>query len=83
MSDDDRGQGVSLGCGTLILIALIVLFFSNRGQDDLEREIRQLRSEVGELRKSVEAQTILIKSLQTKADEPSPRTARPDSESPE
>lgn len=28
------GQRVSLGCGTLILIALIVLIFSNAGRDD-------------------------------------------------
>jgi hypothetical protein len=27
-----QGQEVSLGCGTLILIALIVMFFTNRSQ---------------------------------------------------
>ena len=38
---------VSLGCGTLILIALIVMIFG-RGSDSnkLEREIRDLRSDV-------------------------------------
>jgi len=53
-------QPVSLGCGTLILIALIVLIFSN-DNDDQGRELRDLRSdvqalteEVSELRKAIE-----------------------------
>ena len=38
---------VSLGCGTLILIALIVMIFS-RGNDsrDLSREVKGMRNEV-------------------------------------
>jgi Sec-independent protein translocase protein TatA len=68
MADDKRSQQVSLGCGTLILIALIVLIFSGRGTGDLEREVQGLRSEVGELKKSVEAQTAEIKALQQKLD---------------
>lgn len=66
MAEDNKDQAVKLGCGTLILIALIVLLFSNRGQDDLKREIGSLRSEVHELRKSVEEQSVLIKALQPK-----------------
>jgi Sec-independent protein translocase protein TatA len=66
MADDKRTQQVSLGCGTLILIALIVLIFSGRGTGDLEREVHGLRSEVGELKKAVEAQTGEIKLLQQK-----------------
>jgi hypothetical protein len=68
MADDKRTTQVNLGCGTLILIALIVLIFSGRGTDDLEREVHGLRSEVVELKKSVEAQTAEIKSLQQKLD---------------
>jgi hypothetical protein len=68
MEDGNRGQAVSLGCGTLILIALMVLFLSNRGQDDVKRDLSNLRSDVRELRKAVEAQTELIKTLQTKSD---------------
>jgi hypothetical protein len=68
MADDKRTQQVSLGCGTLILIALIVLIFSGRGTGDLEREVHGLRSEVGELKKSIEAQTSEIKQLQQKPD---------------
>jgi Sec-independent protein translocase protein TatA len=71
MADDDRTQQVSLGCGTLILIALIVLIFSGRGTGDLEREVRELRSQVSELKNSVEAQTSEIKVLQQKLDKQS------------
>ena len=63
-----KGQEVSLGCGTLVLIALIVLIFGRADIDDLEREVRGLRSEVGELRKAVDAQTGQIKALQDKLD---------------
>lgn len=64
-----KGQGVSLGFGTLILIALIVILFSGRGAGDLKRDVRALRSEVAELKKSVDAQSAEIKVLQRKIDE--------------
>jgi Sec-independent protein translocase protein TatA len=54
MADETRTHQVSLGCGTLILIALIVLIFSGRGTGDLKNEVHGLRSEVGELKKEVE-----------------------------
>jgi Sec-independent protein translocase protein TatA len=66
MADDKRSQQVTLGCGTLVLIALIVLIFSGGGTGDLKQEVRGLRSEVGELKKAVEAQTGEIKLLQQK-----------------
>lgn len=59
-----EGQEVSLGCGTLILIGLIVLIFGRGGTGDLECEVRGLRTEVGELKSAVEAQTGQIKALQ-------------------
>lgn len=68
MADDNRTQQVSLGCGTLILIALIVLIFSGRGTDDLKNEVHGLRSEIRDLKTSIEAQTSEIKQLQQKLD---------------
>ena len=62
-------QGVSLGCGTLILIALIVMMFSGRGDRGLRRDVQYLRAEVAELKKSVDAQSAEIKVLQQKIDE--------------
>jgi hypothetical protein len=70
MADENRTQQVSLGCGTLILIALIVLIFSGRGNDEIEREVQGLRTEVSDLRKSIDAQTSEIKRLRQKLDQP-------------
>lgn len=58
-----KGQEVSLGCGTLILIALIVIIFGGRGDGDAEREIRQLRDSVERLKVSVDQQTGEIAKL--------------------
>jgi hypothetical protein len=68
MPDERRTQHATLGCGTLILIALIVLFFSRPGISDVERDVRLLRTEVGDLKKAVESQTREMKSLQEKID---------------
>ncbi len=68
MATDKRTHQVSLGCGTLILIALIVLFFSGRGVGELKREVQDLRSEIGQLKKAVETQTEQIKTLHEKLD---------------
>jgi hypothetical protein len=58
-----KGQEVSLGCGTLILIAIIVMLFSGRGTGDLEREVKALRSQVDEIKQAVDLQTNEIKLL--------------------
>jgi hypothetical protein len=63
-----KGQEVSLGCGTLILIGLIVMFVTHSGGDDVKMELNALRSEVTALRRAVEAQTEQIKELQDKLD---------------
>jgi archaellum component FlaC len=62
-----QNQRVSLGCGTLILIALIVLFFSGRS-DNLSREVQELTAEVRDLKRVVEAQTNQIKQFQQQLD---------------
>lgn len=47
-----NNQPVSLGCGTLILIGLIVLIFSNANSGN-EQQIRDLRSDVKALTEEV------------------------------
>ena len=64
MDNDRRTQTVSLGCGTLILIALIVLIFGRGDTDKLEREVRDLKSEVTQLREDVAEQTAVLKRLE-------------------
>ena len=41
---------VQLGCGTLILIAIIVLLFSGRGEvEELQREMSQLEQQLAQI----------------------------------
>jgi hypothetical protein len=46
----DPGRGTSLGCGTLIIIAIIVAMFSRGGADD----IRELRRDIQSLEKKID-----------------------------
>ncbi len=60
---------VSLGCGTLILIALIVMIFSNASHQhcdttSLEREIQKLHTQIGVLRDSIDQQTVQLSRLE-------------------
>jgi len=63
MADANRSQQVSLGCGTLILIALIVLIFSGRGGDEVKREIQSLDSTVQQMKSAIDMQSDQIKAL--------------------
>jgi hypothetical protein len=74
MSDSIREHRVQLGCGTLIVIALIVMFFSRGNDRDLENEISGLRSDVGELKKLIEVQTGELRQLREKQPAPSPKS---------
>lgn len=65
-----EGQHVNLGCGTLILIALIVLIFGRNGTGDLEREVKNLSSKIEQLEAAVKTQTSEIKSLEEKLASP-------------
>lgn len=48
-------QKVSLGCGTLILIAIIVLIFGNRGSnDELDRRLDRIESQLDKIEKKME-----------------------------
>ena len=60
---------VSLGCGTLILIALIVMVFSNTANHDNEKELVELRIEVREMKSATEAQTREIEQLRRTIEE--------------
>jgi archaellum component FlaC len=69
MIDEKRTQHVALGCGTLILIALIVMLFGGGpSMSNLENEVRGLRSEVGNLKAAVELQTNEIRQLREKVE---------------
>ena len=66
MPEENRTQQATLGCGTLILIGLIVLFFSRPGINEIEYEVRTLRKEVSAVKTAVEAQSDEIRRLSDK-----------------
>ena len=66
MLDERRTQHATLGCGTFILIALIVMSFGNPGTSNLKQDVQSLRSDIMELKKEVETQTNEIKRLNEK-----------------
>ena len=59
-----RATPVNLGCGTFIVIALIVSVVTRSSSDDVEDELRDLKSEVQQLRAEVESQTKILRQLQ-------------------
>ncbi len=75
MANVSREQRVQLGCGTLIVIAIIVMIFSQAGRSNLEDEIRALRSEVGEIKELIEKQSDEIRQLREKPAAAPPKAA--------
>ena len=77
MAEHSASQTVSLGCGTLILIALIVLFFGGGVNQDVKQDIRSLRQSVEEVRTALDAQAVEIKALRQAVEglQPKPRPA--------
>ena len=69
MTVEEHSQKVSLGCGTLILIALIVMIFGSGKTDEIEDELRGLTAEIGELKTSIRLQTNQLTVLQKKVDQ--------------
>jgi predicted PurR-regulated permease PerM len=73
-------QKASLGCGTLILIALIVMIFSNanRGNDSqITSQIQNLSNEVNSLKNTLRTQSESLTKIQKSIDEMSKRTPQP------
>ncbi len=64
MSDSGTTRDVSIGCGSLFLIALIVWLFSGPGKE-MERDMKSLRGEVSELKVLVQSQSDEIRQLRT------------------
>ncbi|HEV7517340.1 MAG TPA: hypothetical protein VGR07_13645 [Thermoanaerobaculia bacterium] len=59
----------TLGCGTLLLIGLVVLFFIRPDISDLESKVSHLQSSVAELKKASDAQTCEIRELRRAIEE--------------
>lgn len=67
MSENPPENKVSLGCGTLIVIALIVMFFSGGSDskklrnriDDLNHKVDRLEKKIDELSQKIDQQSKL------------------------
>ena len=59
----DNYPPASLGCGTLIIIGLIVLFVTRTGSERTEEEVRGLGQQVEALKAAVDRQTEEIRGL--------------------
>jgi hypothetical protein len=65
----EESNKVSLGCGTLILIAIIVLIFSSHGNDSapaiqqLKTSIEQQSGRINELEMKINRQTQTLETL--------------------
>ncbi len=53
----------TLGCGTLILIALIVVIFGNRGNEEVRTELQNLTQRIEQLETKIDKQTERIVEL--------------------
>lgn len=60
---DIKSDKVQLGCGTLILIALIVLIFAGGPTKELERDVRELAEEVVVLQEKIDALAQTIEEM--------------------
>ncbi len=67
---DNRNQAASLGCGTLIIIALIVVFLGRSDTTPLEAEIASLREEVAALQNQQSESHRLLETLILRAESP-------------
>jgi type II secretory pathway component PulM len=63
MADFNRSQQVNLGCGTLILIALIVIIFGGGRNDGAKQEVQSLDSTIRQLKTAIDSQADQIKAL--------------------
>jgi hypothetical protein len=59
----DNERKVTLGCGTLILIALLVLLFGDLSVHRTTKQVIQLRQEMHELRGMVSSQSKQIEAM--------------------
>ncbi|MFC7338229.1 hypothetical protein ACFQY0_13630 [Haloferula chungangensis] len=64
MTPPDNSTKASLGCGSLILIAIIVLIFSNGKNDEVEKQLRDTRSELKELKAEVVTQSATLSRIE-------------------
>lgn len=66
----------TLGCGTLLLIALLVWMVVSSKVNRVQEEVTQVRSEVAELKRAVEQETAEVRALREAIEASTPPAAR-------
>jgi len=61
-------RNTTFGCGTIILIIIIVLIFGNTGSKQVEQEMKILNAKIDKLGSMVKKQSETIKELNDKID---------------
>jgi hypothetical protein len=72
-----EGPTVGLGCGTLLLIGLIVAIFSRPGLDELKSRVSGMSTSIEELKKASDAQTGELRELRKAVEDLRPGVAGP------
>ena len=66
MADQNQNNKVQLGCGTLLLIAIIVMVFSGSNQSSqVSSDVRALRQNVEQLERKIDSLTKAIEQQRT------------------
>jgi hypothetical protein len=69
-------QNASLGCGSLIVVGIVVLFVAQSIVQPLRQEVANLRTEVAELKKDAETQANQIRVLNASMNKPEASTPK-------
>lgn len=65
MDEFNTDRRASLGCGTLILIALIVIIFSKGGIGEVEEGLRKSTTKLENLEKAISDQSAQLESIRS------------------
>lgn len=72
MAENGNSNGVTLGCGSLILIALIVIIFSGGSSKEVKEEVKKLQAQVQTLQTDVKALQKSVDDLPARIGNPKP-----------
>lgn len=64
MTNPDNNTKASLGCGSLILIAIIVLIFSNGKNEEMENQLRGAQTSIKNLESEIETQSDTLSRIE-------------------
>jgi len=72
MTDPVNNNSVTLGCGSLILNALIVMFFSGGSAKEVGEEVKKLQTQIQTLQTDVKALQNSVDDLSARVGNPNP-----------